>query len=288
MTTRTRQIALLLFAAALVAVLLLAASLSDVQLQAGGAFPCASGNGGAPSAVTGASDSGSSGSVVVIEAVLGVLVLVFLVYLPARLAGLLNLRNVLRLVGGLVLLVALLGLLPRVLPGAELPPPQEAPSAATPPSFAYPVSPLGQPPAGFRWLTAAGLVAGGVLLVVLILRRPQKAQAPADALRQEAEKALGELQAGGDFQNVIIRSYLQMMELLRAEQKLERRQSMTPREFEDWLESRGIPAQPLQRLTRLFETVRYGNERLTSQDEQAGRDCLVQITQYCRPGSNAE
>ena len=286
MTPRTRQIGLLLLGMALIAVLLLAASLSDLQLQAGGAFPGASGNVAATSAATGTSSSESSGSVVIIEAVLGVLVVVLLVYFPARLAGFLKLRNVLWLVGGFLLLIALLGLLPRVLPGMTAPQAVDGSSAAAAPEYVYPVSPLGKPPAEFRWLTAAALLAGAVLLVVLLFRHPPKASDAAEALRQEAEKALGDLQSGKDFQDVIIRSYLQMTEVLRAEQKIERRQSMTAREFQEWLESRGIPSAPIQRLTALFETVRYGSERLSSQDEQAGVDCLKQITLYCRAGGS--
>ena len=286
MTPRTRQIALLLLGMALVAALLLAASLSDLQLQAGGAFPGASGNAAATSATTGTSSSESSGSVVIIEAVLGVLVVVLLVYFPARLAGFLKLRNVLWLVGGFLLLIALLGLLPRVLPGMTAPQAVDGSSAAAAPEYVYPVSPLGKPPAEFRWLTVAALLAGAILLVVLLFRRPPKASDAAEALRQEAEKALGDLQSGKDFQDVIIRSYLQMTEVLRAEQKIERRQNMTAREFQEWLESRGIPSAPIQRLTALFETVRYGSERLSSQDEQAGMDCLKQITLYCRAGGS--
>jgi hypothetical protein len=264
-------------------VLLLVGSLTDLQLNPGSPFPGAAGTGAvAQPGATAGSTSSTPGSLAIVEAILGVLLLFFVVYLPTRLAGLLKLRNVLWLLVGLFVLLIVLSLLPRVLPALSVAPPGETTTAASAPSFKYPVAPLGSPPAGFLWLTIAVLLGGIGLFAFLLSRRAPKPAAAAEAIRGEAEKALQEIGSGSDFQDVIIRSYLQMAELLRAEQNMERQQSMTPHEFEVWLESEGIPAAPIQRLTALFETVRYGNARLGEQDQQMGLECLRQIAQYSR------
>ncbi len=286
MTPRVRQVALLLLVAALAALLLLSTSLSDLHLRTGSPFPGASG--GAPASAPGTGTSGSSGSAALVEAVLGVLLLLFLIYLPTRLVKLVSLRNIVWLALGFLLLVVLLSLMPRVLPGPPVLQSDGSATAATPPSFAYPVSPLGEPPSGLLWLTAAGLLLAVAILAVLLFRQASKPTLAADALSQEAEKALHDLQAGRAFEDVIIRCYLQMTDVLRKEQKLERRESMTAHEFEEWLEAKGIPAAPVRRLTSLFETVRYGSGALDQRDEQAGTESLQQIVQYCRAGSGVK
>ncbi len=286
MTRRTREIILLMLGVALVALVLLSMSLTDLQLQPGSPFPGASGSAAAPGA--GIETSGSQGSVAVLEAVVGVILLAILVYLPTRLARMISLRNIMWLGIGLVVLLMLLGLLPRVIPGPAVLVAEETTTAATPPSFAYPVSPLGEPPSAFQWLSAAGVLLAVALLAVLLIRQASKPGRAAQAVGVQAARALDELRAGAAFRSVIIRSYLQMTDVLQREQKIERRESMTAREFQEWLEAKGIPPAPVQRLTALFEAVRYGNGPLDRADEEAGIASLQQITEYCRAGSIAK
>lgn len=286
MTQRARAIILLLLGAALVALLLLSMSLTDLQLQPGSPFPGASGNAADPGAST--ATSGSQGSVAVLEAVLGVILLAILVYVPTRLARVISLRNILWLGIGFLLLVALLAVLPRVVPGPAVLLAEETTTVATPPSSDYAVSPLGDPPSAFQWLSAAGVLLAVALVAVLLVRQASKPARAATAVGQEAARALDDLRAGEAFRSVIIRCYLQMTDVLQREQKIERRQSMTAREFQEWLEAKGIPAAPVQRLTALFEAVRYGNGPLAPAEEQAGIDCLQQITEFCRAAGEAK
>ncbi len=286
MTPRARRIVLLLLAAALVTLLLLSTSLSDLQLRPGSPFPGASGGVAAPNGT--AATTASTGAATVLEAVLGVMLLLFLIYLPTRLVRLVSLRSILWLAVGFLVLLVLLSLLPRVTPGPPALQAQETTTAATRPSYAYPVSPLGEPPTGLLWLAGAGLLLATAALGVLLFRQASRPGRAAQAVGNEAEQALRDLRAGAAFQDVIIRCYLQMIDVLRTEQKLERRESMTAHEFRDWLETKGIPGAPIERLTSLFETARYGNGQLDKEDEQSGTRCLEQIMQYCRAGAGAK
>jgi len=284
MTSRTKQIALLSLAIALMALLLLSASFSDLQLKAGRPFPGA-GDGArvVPDAAT--QTQLQPGSLALLEAIFAVLLLILMIYVPARLIGLVNIRSAVWLVAAFVVLLALLSIVPRVLPGRSASQSDGSSEVVTPPSFIYPVSPLGRPPAQFTWLAAAGLVLGASLVTIHMLERTSNRTQATAALVQEAEKALHELEAGKDFPNVIIRCYLQMTEVLRAEQRIERQQSMTVREFQDWLESKGVPPDPVHQLTSLFEKARYGRDQIDHSDEETGTDCLRQIIEYCRKGN---
>ena len=286
MRHRTKQIATLSLAAALVALLLLVASLSELRLQAGSPFP-GGGNGSAVTAERAIQTRAVPGSVPLVEAILAGILLLLVIYLPARMVGLISVRRVLGLVAAFLILLALLSILPRVTPGGPSSVPEETSNAAARPTAVYPVSPLGQPPLGFMWLTAAGLMLGAGLLTMQLLKRTAASDPGTDALLQEAENALRDLKAGKDFPDVIVRCYIQMTEILRTEQGLERHQSMTVREFQDWLQLKGIPPAPVQQLTSLFEKARYGQEHLEHSDEERGAECLKQIIRYCRK-ENAE
>lgn len=98
-------------------------------------------------------------------------------------------------------------------------------------------------------------------------------------LVQEVEKALGELEAGGNLKNVVMRCYAQMSQLLRENRNLKRREAMTPREFESYLGASGLQDEHIQRLTRLFEVVRYGAKPTDAHIEGEAKACLTAIIQ---------
>jgi hypothetical protein len=102
-----------------------------------------------------------------------------------------------------------------------------------------------------------------------------------DQLKAEIESALSELQSGVDLQNVIIRCYADMSQILNEQRGVQRQQDMTPREFERQLQEIGLPHAAIQRLTRLFEEVRYGNAKLGQEAEQEAIDCLSAIAEAC-------
>jgi hypothetical protein len=56
---------------------------------------------------------------------------------------------------------------------------------------------------------------------------------------------------------------------------------MTPSEFAARLEQAGLPAEPVQRLTRLFEKVRYGGLRSTPTEAEEAVACLRDILHAC-------
>ncbi len=109
-----------------------------------------------------------------------------------------------------------------------------------------------------------GLVALGLWFYY---RRYHKRLSPSDRLAQEAERAISDLQSGGDFKNVIIRCYYQMSQIIYSERGIQRDLAMTASEFEQALEEKGFPREPIQYLTRIFEEVRYGTKQPAKQEE---------------------
>lgn len=102
---------------------------------------------------------------------------------------------------------------------------------------------------------------------------------PLELLAQEAQTTLVDLQMGRDFKNSIIECYANMCGVLYQERKLIRAQGMTPSEFAARLENFGIVGPQAQRLTRLFEKVRYGRHKPTDQDKAEAIACLETIVQ---------
>ncbi len=281
MTPRTKQIAILFLIAALAAVMLLSVSLSGLELKPGLPFPGGGQEGNAGAAATPLTRI-EPGRWPLLEVILGILLLAFVVYVPARLVAFVRIKNILKVAAACLLLLALISILPRVEPGPPSLVPNEPVQPQPPPTRSYPVTPLGKPPVEFLWLTAGGILVGVGLLAADLVRRKRKPAEAADALLQHAEDALDALRLGDSFSDVIVRCYLQMTEVLKAERKIERNRSMTVREFEEWLEYKGIPAAPVRGLTGLFEKARYSQEQIDDADEKKGTECLRQIVQYCR------
>jgi hypothetical protein len=83
-------------------------------------------------------------------------------------------------------------------------------------------------------------------------------------------------------EDAIIRAYRQMSRSVAEGRKLVRQQTMTPREFEEYLAAAGLPSAPVQVLTHLFEDVRYGGLVAGSAERQAAIDSLTAIAAACR------
>jgi hypothetical protein len=72
-----------------------------------------------------------------------------------------------------------------------------------------------------------------------------------------------------------------MVEILNRQRGITRKEGMTPREFERRLVELGLPPEPVTKLTRLFETVRYGAKDLGEVEEHqalAYLDAIVQAS----------
>lgn len=142
-------------------------------------------------------------------------------------------------------------------------------------------SPLGSAPPLLLWLVGIGLFVISVLVVIWIFTSSRQAS-PIDLVGLEAEKARLALITGVDLRDVIIQCYLQMSLALKQEQAIERKDFMTTGEFENLLETAGIPHEPIHQLTRLFDAVRYGNWKPSAVDKQKAIQCLEDIMSYSR------
>jgi hypothetical protein len=56
---------------------------------------------------------------------------------------------------------------------------------------------------------------------------------------------------------------------------------MTPSEFEQALQGKGLPREPVHQLTHLFEEVRYGARQVGEREERQAIDSLSAIVAAC-------
>ena len=148
--------------------------------------------------------------------------------------------------------------------------------------------PVFTPPHITSWL--AFLISFVVLSVVLLLswwayrwwiRGNARQASDLDMIGAIAQASLGEIASGHEWGDVIIQSYLKMSEAVNNRRGLQRAHAATPREFAERLEQAGLPAHAVQRLTRLFESVRYGIRPSTQSDVNEAVACLNSILQAC-------
>jgi hypothetical protein len=145
----------------------------------------------------------------------------------------------------------------------------------TPPDFIL------HPPQWLIILVSLLLVTLAVLVVRWLMRRRAVTveDVPLEEFAEEARVALAEIQAGGDLRGTVLRCYSEMSRVLSAERGIERAVGMTPREFEGHLQRAGVRDEHIQRLTRLFEAVRYGARTPGKREELEAVDCLTAIVQ---------
>ncbi len=141
------------------------------------------------------------------------------------------------------------------------------------------------PPQVSSWTSY--LVALVLLLAVAggwgwLVWRKRKMGAPYDALAEIAQSALKDIEAGKDWGDAILNSYYRMNRAVADWRGIRRRESMTPAEFADFLVSAHLPREAVDRLTALFERVRYGGKKSTRKDIKEAVDCLTAISDYCQ------
>lgn len=149
------------------------------------------------------------------------------------------------------------------------------------PSPTFDTTPLGPTPPGLVWLVGICLAMLGAFLFYSWLASRRKPD-QASLLALEIEKASQNILAGMNLDEVILRCYQQMSQVLRQEGGIERQDFMTPTEFERELSAAGFPYAPVHQLTHLFEIVRYGNWTPNSSDEQEALDSLQKIISHLR------
>ena len=293
MADRNRRWTLLLAGLAIAAMVLLAAGLSSLELLPGSPAPRVS----APEEIEAGSQPALNPNLIqLIVVILGFLSVLFVAFFVFYLLFSADAKKRLLIALGLLLWLLMLYLVSQEgsppAPQARQAPvstvaPTLAPSTSLPPGVEVPAIDVTiRPPSWLVWLGAItlALLAVGVVSAIawLVWSRGRGAPTPLQQLAEEAERALGALQAGGDVNDTIMRCYFQMSEILEQERGIARRRAMTPREFERALQGSGLPREPVALLTRLFEKARYGAAAPAAGDEQQAITCLAAIAEACR------
>ena len=96
-----------------------------------------------------------------------------------------------------------------------------------------------------------------------------------------ARSSLRDLSTGLDWQDSILRCYENMTEVVSRRRGFNRDPHLTPSEFAAHLEQSGLPSDAVRRLTRLFESVRYGARTSSPRENAEAADCLRAVLHYC-------
>lgn len=142
----------------------------------------------------------------------------------------------------------------------------------TPPPYTPPVVPPWL--IYFASLLVVLIFAGIGFWLYRILRRPES---QLQRLTRATRSALDDLSAGRDWDDTVIQCYARMNEAIDQKRGFHRQQSMTPQEFAIRLEQAGLPSDPVHRLTRLFEKARYGGRKSSQEDVSEAITCLTAI-----------
>jgi hypothetical protein len=127
-------------------------------------------------------------------------------------------------------------------------------------------------------LGLSALILGGSLF---LWRRYRRRSSPLELVAAEARKTIDELRGGADLKEGVIRCYFEMNRVLKEQRGLKRQRAWTTREFENYLNEIGLPDPHIRRLTRLFEKVRYGAKNLTNVEDREAIACLSAIVRAC-------
>ncbi len=116
------------------------------------------------------------------------------------------------------------------------------------------------------------------LAAFLIHRHNAKRPVPlAVEIAQDAEAAIVEIEHGYDLRGAIIGAYAQMTETVQRHRGIVRSRAVTASEFAEVLQRAGLPLSPVERLTRLFEQVRYSPDKPGVRDQREAVSCLGEI-----------
>jgi hypothetical protein len=142
------------------------------------------------------------------------------------------------------------------------------------------------PPWWTAWVMAIGLAlfVSAVLVVTgwLIWRSRLKPSDSLEQLAREAQGALDALKGGAELRDTVMRCYFEMSRVVSEERGIRRERAMTPREFEVRLGELGLPERDVVQLTRLFEGVRYGSKETGEREADQAIASLSAIVDACR------
>lgn len=149
--------------------------------------------------------------------------------------------------------------------------------------------PVFEPPevsSSFSYLVSFVVALFWLVLIWVVYRlwmrfRQPKSNSTLDEFARIARSSLDQLSSGQNSSDVIINCYLRMSDVVSDKRSLQRLPAMTPHEFAIRLEQAGLPGDAVKRLTRLFETVRYGDRTSGPKDVNEAVSCLNTILHYC-------
>jgi hypothetical protein len=278
---------------ALVAMVLLAAGLSGLELLPGRAAVRVQ----TPTEIEAGSQRTASDVLLnLLYVVLSILAIILAGFFVFYLLFSADTRKRLLIALGLVISLLVLWFISRVEPRAP-PPIEQAPVVTAVPTAALATALPPEvevttidvdiaPPAWLVWLSAGALA---LLIVGALAAIPwifwswrQTVPTPLEELAREAERAVSDLEAGADVNDTIMRCYFQMSHILQQQRHIVRPKAMTPREFELGLRDTGLPREPVAHLTRLFEKVRYGAGTPDEHEERQAISCLAAVAEACR------
>lgn len=140
-----------------------------------------------------------------------------------------------------------------------------------------------------EWLILGAIVSLALIIALILvgtgrflLRYSARPAPPLSELADQAEDAVEAIRAGADLRDTVLLCYSRMTQTLRDQRGIWRDGAMTPREFETYLTRSGIPGEHVRQLTRLFEKVRYGAKTIAAEDERQALLSLGAIVEYCR------
>jgi len=96
-----------------------------------------------------------------------------------------------------------------------------------------------------------------------------------------ARRSLNDISSGREWQGVIQECYVRMSDAVSKKRAIHRDEAMTTGEFAIKMEQAGLPSHSVQRLTRLFEAVRYGDHKTVRSDIDEAVACLTDILHAC-------
>ncbi|MBE0685425.1 MAG: hypothetical protein IH585_05450, partial [Anaerolineaceae bacterium] len=150
------------------------------------------------------------------------------------------------------------------------------------PTLDYEIVPIEQPPSELFWIVGISLLVGLISVWAFLFLRTDPKPMNNDALVEEVNSALQAIQDGKDLRNIIINCYFQLNQIIKEEYEIEREKSITAREFENYLQDKGIPIKPIHQMTSIFEKVRYSNKPTSKDDEQIVIESLLEIRSSCQ------
>jgi len=149
--------------------------------------------------------------------------------------------------------------------------------------------PVFTPPQSASWITY--LVSFGIAALLIILAWRLNViwkelnvpvnTSPIKKLAGIARASLRDLSSGKDSTDVIMNCYYRMSDVVLDKKQINRNASVTPSEFALHLEQAGLPGDAVRRLTRLFESVRYGGYKSGPSAVNEAIICLTTILQHC-------